>query len=164
MYPEILNGFAPAFFAIIGIQVLVMVSMFFTLHRDAKEKAQLNKECFGLMKKIEGLTANRREQVAKHYDKMLETLSNRLPTIVAAEASALIYETEKKILMRLAELEPTLKDDKESQKKMDDLIKTLENLEQTIVNLTAHAVKRVMVEGRRSVLDGQENEDVSLAA
>ena len=149
---------------LIGIQVVLFVSMFAVLQRDAKEKAKLSKELFGLMKKIEGLTATRREQICRHYDQMLDNLAVRLPTTVAAEASSLIFETESKILSRLAEIEPDL-NDAQSKRKMDDLIKTMEGLEATLVGLTSTAVKRVMLEGRRSLLKGREDdEDISAAA
>ena len=39
---------------------------------------------------------------------------------------------------------------------MDELIKSMEGLEQTLVSLTTDAVKKVFVESRTTLLDEQE--------
>jgi hypothetical protein len=119
---------------------------------------------FGLVRRIEGLTSHRREQMLKHYDGMLESLSTRLPPTIAAHTSQAIIETESKILQRLAELEPNFRDDESIQRKLDELIHSMEGLEKTIVALAADAVQRVMAEGRRSLIDEDRNSDFSIAA
>lgn len=149
----------------IGLQLILTIYMLFSLRLAARERGQLNKEMFGLVKKIEGLTANRREQLLKHYDGLLENLAARLPPAVAAQTSQIVFETESKILTRLAELEPDLKTDEVSRRKMDELIKSMENLEKTVVALAADTVKNVMVEGRRSLFDEDKKfSDISFAA
>jgi len=148
----------------IGLQLLLAVTVLLSLRTAARERTQLNKEMFGLVKRIEGLTSNRREQMLKHYDGMLEMLSTRLPPTIAAHTSQVIIDTESKILTRLAELEPGFRDDEASQKKMNELIKSMENLEHTIVALASDTVQRVMAEGRRSLLDDQKYTDLNLAA
>jgi hypothetical protein len=84
---------------------------------------------------------------------MLETLATRLPPAVAAQTSKLVVETESRIITRLAELEPDLKSNSESQKKMDELIKQLEHLEETLVSTASDAVRTVMLDSRRALFD-----------
>jgi len=124
-----------------------------SLRIAAHDRTKLNRELYGLVNKIEGLTANKRDQMLKHYDKILDDLSNRLPPTIASQAGQLIFETESKILSRLAELEPNLKDDELGQRKMDELIKNMENLESTIVNLTSQTVSNVMAQSRKELFD-----------
>lgn len=146
------------------VELLVALYMFLSLRGASKENAQLNKEMFGLLKKIEGLTATRREQMLRAYDQVLEQLANRLPPTIAAQAGTLIFETESKILTRLAELEPLIKKDDLSRRKMDELIKSMENLEKTIIVLTADTVRNVMMENRHSLFEDREYFDTTLAA
>jgi hypothetical protein len=123
-----------------------------------KEMSDLLKETHGCVKKIEGLTSSRRELMQKQYEKILAELTARLPVTIASHASQSILETEKKILARLAELEPIL--DTSGQKKMEDLIRSMEDLEHTIVSLTAESVRKVLLDSRGEFL----NEDERLAA
>ena len=148
----------------VGLQLLLSIFMFAALRNSAKSRAQLDREMFGLVKKIEGLTAHRREQMLKHYDKILETLSSRLPPTIAAQTSQVIFETESKILARLAELEPNLSGDEAGRRKMDELIRTMEKLEQTIVVLAADTVRNVMVESRRNLIEQEDLSDERMAA
>lgn len=150
--------------AVLLAQSALAIYMAFCLRIASRERARINKELFGLVKRIEGLTSNRREQMLKQYDKILANLAVRLPTIIAANAGHTILETENKILTRLAELEPNLKTDENGRKKMDELIRSMENLEQTIVALTAETVRQVMVDSRSDLLEDENFSDVSLAA
>lgn len=135
------------------IQVLVFTCMLRVLGKAQKERTEIHREIFGLVKKIEGYTAQRREQMLKHYDKVIEKLANHIPTAIAAEAGTVIFETESKILQRLAEIEPNLRQDKEAKKKLDDLICNMENLEHTIINLTSDAVQKIMLDGRKTLIE-----------
>jgi len=146
---------------LLGLQLLLTIYMGVSLYIASRERAAMNREIFGMLRKIEGLTSHRREQVLRHYDKMLESLSHRLPPLVASQTSQMIYDTESRILTRLAELEPDLRADPKGQEKMNSLIASMENLEHTIVTLTADTVKRVMVEGRRSLIDEDTFNDVA---
>ncbi|MBN8548378.1 MAG: hypothetical protein J0M12_03565 [Deltaproteobacteria bacterium] len=136
----------------------VSLFVYYSLRAANREREITSKELFGLMKKIEGLTASRREHLLKEYDKILENLTHRLPPIIAAQASESIIETESRILTRLAELEPNLKKDDISFKKMDELIQSMEKLEQTLVTSTAETVERVLVESRTVLLEQQPGE------
>lgn len=149
---------------IIGLQIILSICLVVALRVAGRERIAIHREIFGLVKRLEGLTANRREQVLKHYDAILDNLSKTLPPTIAAQTSDIIFDTESKILTRLAELEPNLKHDELSRRKMDDLIKNMENLEKTIVVLASDTVRRVMTESRRVLLDDTSVSDSSLAA
>lgn len=137
------------------LQVFLALTVLLVVRANSRDRAALEREMFGMMKKLEGLTATKREQVLKHYDTMLETLSMRLPPAVAAQTSKAIIDTESRILNRLAELEPNLKSDEESRKKMDELIRNMEHLEETIVATASDAVRTVMLDSRRSLFDDE---------
>lgn len=161
------NGFliiAAATTLVIVLQLVLTSYTLISLRIASRERAHLNKEMFGLLRKLEGLTSSRREQMLKHYDKILAQLTSRLPMTIAAQTSNMIFETESKILARLAELEPAFSKDENSKRKMDDLIKSMENLEQTIVAVTADTVHKVMVDSRRTLLDDDGMEEINLAA
>ena len=145
-------------------QLLLTLYMAASLRIAERERARLNRDVFGLLKKIEGLTSSRREQMLRHYDKILEQLSVQLPPAIAEEAGQLIFDTESKILTRLAELEPDLKNDTQSQEKLDELIKSMESLEATIVSLTANTVQSIMARSRKDLFSEAIREDHSLAA
>jgi hypothetical protein len=135
------------------LQVLLALAVIYLTRAHTRDRAELEREMFGLLRKLEGLTASKREQILRHYDSMLETLATRLPPAVAAQTSKLVVETESRIITRLAELEPDLKSNSESQKKMDELIKQLEHLEETLVSTASDAVRTVMLDSRRALFD-----------
>ena len=93
--------------------------------------------------------------MAKQFDKILSDLALRLPPTIAAQAGQTIFETESRILSRLAELEPDLKNDHQSREKMDDLIKSMEALETTIVTVTADTVQNIMASNRQAIFDDE---------
>ncbi len=132
---------------------LLAATLVLALRRFRSERQAVSQELFGLVKKVEGLTATKREQFQRQYDRLLQDLTKRLPTTIASEASTAIFETESLILTRLAELEPNLRRDDISFKKMDDLIKSMEQLEHTLIASTAQTVERVLVESRSGLLD-----------
>lgn len=148
----------------LGFQLLMIIFLTFALRAANRERAELHRQMFGVLKKIEGLTANKREQMLKHYDQMLEELSLRLPPTIAAQASQSIFEAESKILKRLAELENQPKHDQERQQKMDELLKTMEQLEHSLVTLTADTVQTVMTDSRKTLLSNESFIEKTLAA
>lgn len=145
-------------------QVLLAIVLIVTLKSSARERDRFYRELFGLMKKLEGLTTSKRELLLKQYDRLHESLAARLPSTIAATASEHLFETERRILSRLAELEPNLKKDVEGKKKMEELIRSMENLEHTIVALTADTVKKVLSEGRHEFFMDQKDTEITLAA
>lgn len=144
--------------------LFVAIYMAFSLRIASRERERLNREMFGLVRKIEGLTASRRELISRHYDRMLENLSIRLPSTIAAQTGQVIFETESKILQRLAELEPDLKNDANSKKKMHELVRSMENLQEIIIALTSDTVRRVMTESRHGIIEEANEIDLSEAA
>lgn len=135
------------------VQLLVLLYALFSVKGAARERAALTKEIYGLTKKIEGLTANKRDQMAAEYDRIVQTLAARLPTVIAGKASDAIVETEEKILTRLAELEPNLRGSQESREKLSSLVASMESLERKVVGLTAETVQQVMHESRQRLFD-----------
>lgn len=146
------------------IQLFTSIYMALSIKAASRERNALNKEMFGLVKRIEALTSSRREQMLKHYDKILSSLAMRLPPTIAAQASTIIFETESKILSRLAELEPGFKNNEAARRKMDELIRSMENLEQTVVNITSEAVRKVMLESRSDLMEVENFIQKSIAA
>ena len=146
-----------------ALQLLLAFCMGISLLVAARERRTLHREMFGLLKKIEGLTATRREQMIRHYDRMLEGLSLRLPPAIAAQASSRIFDMESRILTRLSELEGSQGQDQSNRAKMEELVKSMESLEQTVVALTSETVKTVMLDSRKRLLDDDSFEE-SLAA
>lgn len=139
--------------SLVILQLAVNIASIFALRSNARERADNSREFYGLVRKMEGLTAERREQMLNHYDKILENLSNKLPVLVAGQAGQKIFDAESKILSRLAEIEPLVKGNEAAHSKMDELIRTMEGLETTIITVTSEAVKQVLTEGRRELLD-----------
>lgn len=139
-----------------GLQLIVALYVLLVLRSNSKEQSLLHRELYGLTKRIEGLTSSRREQVLRHFDRMVDNLATRLPTIIASRASEAIFEAESKILNRLARIEPTLQNDAESKAEMDALIKSMERLEQTIIALTANSVHQILMESRVQILEDAE--------
>jgi hypothetical protein len=146
------------------IQLFTSIYMAISLKAASRERHILNKEMFGLVKRIEALTSSRREQMLKHYDKILANLALRLPPTIAAQASQTIFDTESKILSRLVELEPEFKTNESARRKMDELVKSMENLEQTVVNITAESVRKVMLESRSDFIEEERSIEKSEAA
>ncbi|MEZ4754962.1 MAG: hypothetical protein R3A13_11770 [Bdellovibrionota bacterium] len=144
-----------AFAVVTTIQILVFACMMRVLGKAQKERSETHREIFGLVRKIEGYTAHRREQMLKHYDGVIEKLAHQIPTAIAAEAGTVIFETESKILQRLAEIEPNLKEDETARKRLDDLITNMENLEHTLITLTSDAVQKIMLDGRQTLIEAE---------
>jgi len=142
--------------SLVIFQCLVCVYVFLINKRMSEQLSETSRELFGLMRKIEGLTSHKREQMLLHYDTMVQTLATRLPATIAAKAGEAIFEAERHILSRLAELEPNLHDDQLSKQRMDELIKNMERLEQTVVALTAETVQQVMLENRRVLFESEQ--------
>lgn len=165
---DITYTFSEVVLLLIGVALLAQIGlatyMAISLRVAARERHQLSKELFGLVRKVEGLTAHRRESILRHYDKMLETLSYRIPTTVAAQASSAIVDAESKILNRLIELEPQLKDDQVARRKMEDIVRSMEGLEQTLIALTSDTVRRVMLEGRGAIIDERNLTEIERSA
>ena len=151
MGAELMSNFTEWLMAVAAVQLIVALYMFFSMRAASRERAALSKEMFGLMKKIEGLTARRREQALVQFDRVLDALSVRLPTAIASKVSDLVFETERQILSRLAEIEPSLKDNAGDREKMEELICSMEKLEETVVAITSDSVQQVMMDSRRSL-------------
>ena len=144
------------FGAFAAVQLFAALAVYQYVRSIAKEHHLLTRELFGALKKIEGYTAHRREQMVRHYDEMLVKLQQEVPRTISERTSDLVFDTERRILTRLAELEPNLKGDAESLEKMDSLIQSMERLEASVSLAAADAANAVLGEGRKILLTEQE--------
>ena len=138
-------------FGALAVQIGISIFLLISNRRGLREARRIERELFGLTKKIEGLTATNRERVERHYDEILIKLEQTLPALVAKDAGDAIFKAESQILKRLAELEPNLREDEEGMKRFDDLIVTMEKLEETVVSTASNAVLSAVGEGREAL-------------
>ena len=147
---------------------LCVVTMFFQLglasylffSSRASHKA-LNdgvRELYGIMKKIEGLTATRREQLHGEFDRIVQTLGLRLPTVIASQAGDRIFEAESRLLKHLSEIDPGIKDEK-NKEKIDDLIKSLESLQESVISITSETVRTALMDARKELALDSDSSD-----
>lgn len=130
--------------------VLLAVFVFASARSSRKAMDGTLKELFGVMKKIEGLTSGRRAQILREFDKILDGLSARLPTVVAARANDSVFETESGILKRLAEIDPAIKNE-ENKDKLDELIRSMEQLQEAVVSSVSETVRKALDDARREI-------------
>lgn len=135
--------------AVALMQLFVCVSIRRSFRAEREERQRYYKELFGLLKKLEGLTAYRREVMLKHYDSILGGLEKELPQILGAELGESIVQTESALLSRLADLDPRLKHDPDARRKLDQLIVSMEGLEREVVKITTETVSRALSENRQ---------------
>lgn len=136
-----------------GCIVAIAVTVFIVLHlrATAQRHDRLHNQTFALMKKVEGFTAPKREEVLRNFDELLERLRTELPHQLTAEVGERIFEAETKILSRLAELEPNLAEDEVARRKMEELIRSMEQLEAKITVTAVDAVISVLRDTRHTL-------------
>ena len=147
-------------FATIFACVIQVISCFYVvlaLRESTEENNLLNRQTFGLLKRVEGIVATKQQQICAEYDSMLSTLSNKLPKIVSEKAGKEVQATQRQILMRLAELEPKLRDDKVATDKMNELIKSTQELEFAMMNAASYSVEQVLHEARKFVFSDSDD-------
>ncbi|MCI5066340.1 hypothetical protein MRY87_11510 [bacterium] len=137
----------------LGTAITVLLS----LRTAAKERTRLNRETFGLLKKVEGLLAQKQEKMKRDYDELLENMTGQVPITIARKVGKDIYETEKSVLMRLAEIEPQLEGDSLAVQKMEAIIKSMEKLETTVIDAASKAVEQTLREKRRTLFSEPES-------
>lgn len=144
--------------ALVLCQAVSVIYTLLVLRSASKERKVLNRETFGLLRKVEGLLARKQEKITKEYDRLLEQMTLQVPVVIAREAGNEIFETEKYVISRLAELELEVHDDEVAMQKMETIIKTMEGLETTIIRATSKAVERVLVENRRELFSDDDSD------
>lgn len=132
-----------AFVSFTGVSLL-SAYVLLIMRRTAKEVRDTHRELFGLMRKIEGMTSDKREALQFAIKEISGVLEQKLPEMISNRTGEYIFETEKVILQRLAELEPNFKNDMVAQAKMNELIQMMESLERTVTGITEQAVKEVL--------------------
>ena len=147
-------------FAIIFSSFIQIISCFYVvlaLRESSEESNVLNRQTFGLLKRVEGIVASKQQQICAEYDAMLSTLSNTLPKIVSEKAGREVQATQRQILMRLAELEPKVRGDKIASDKMNELIKSTQELEFAMMNAASYSVEQVLFEARKFVFSDTDD-------
>lgn len=126
------------------------------LSRAAKERRAVNRHTYGLLKKVEGLVIKKEERLIEEFDLLLDSLGKHIPKAISEKAGLAIYETEKKILTRLAELEPDLKEDEAAISRMNDLIQSMEKLEESVIRIASEVVRNELLEKRKAITATEE--------
>ena len=132
------------------LQAILSVYMTIVLMVSSRDRKQLNRETFGLLKKIEGLTAEKQQQFRNQYARAIAGLQDRLPIAIATQVGERIYQTESAILRHLAELEPNV-DNPDAKRRFDELIKSMESLEENLIRVTAQTVHTLLEENADSL-------------
>ena len=140
------------------LQICIAAYLYISSRASHKAMNDSVRELYGIMKKIEGLTATRREQLMLEFDRIVQTLSLRLPTVVSAHVGDAVFDAESKILKRLAEVDPSIKDEK-NKEKMDELIKSLEGLQESLVTVTTETVRKALLDARKDLPVESESSD-----
>jgi hypothetical protein len=142
--------------AVIALALVSSAAMLLALRRFSRDRENTQRSLDDIGTRLEALTGQLSDRYLNttdtNYSSVLDSLVERLPNVVAQETGNQIFETESKILTRLAEIDPMLRNDVEAQRKMDEIIRSMENLEKNIIGLTAAAVKTVMIEKRDELL------------
>jgi hypothetical protein len=92
----------------------------------------------GSVARVESMTLPHRAEFFTQYDKVLASLSERLPRRVSKAVSERLIDIERDVLTRLAELDPHLRDPS-VRAKFDQLVLRMEELENAIVTETERA-------------------------
>lgn len=137
---------------ILTLQGVILAAMFFKTNRAHRERELLYRELFALMQKIESMSAGKRGMVLHQFDNLLDSLVKQMPSRIAVEAGERIFETESQFLKTLSELEPGLISDPSSQRRIEQLVQSMENLEATVVSLTCESIRQAMLDVRQSLL------------
>lgn len=148
-------GIGDMFIIIGSINALVLLFALLSLSRLRSESLKLNRETFGLLKKVEGLTAQKHHLLAKQFDDLIEKMANQVPVIVGKEATSHLFEIERQIITRLAELEPNLKTDPKAIAHMEEVLRKVELLEEEVIRSTSKAVEKILVEKRKTLFQPQ---------
>lgn len=138
-----------------GLLLLQLALALFALHRcraAERERGQLHQELFGIMKRIEGLSTGRRALITYQFDNMLDLLIKQLPTRIASEAGQRIFDTESQILKVISEIEPGVGENGVLRERMEQVVKSMENLEAVVVSVTCESVRQAIVDVRTTLL------------
>lgn len=138
---------------IVCIQLAVAIGVFLSLQSAARERAEYRRELTELLQKIDLLTTPTRERIIGRYDGMLADLVEQVPERVLRETGQKIFDTESRIIARLAELEPDLKRDPIGREKMNEIIESMESLESSISSIAAETVGGALRAARAELLE-----------
>lgn len=149
--------------SVLLVQLAGLLAVVRHARTEAKTRERFLRGVYGILKKIEGLTADRRTQMLFRYDQLVERLQRRLPTIVANRISAEIEELESGIISRLSAIDADLLSDGGDPEELEQLLKTMERLERAVLTITTDTVRESLNEGRQ-VFSSQSSSDMEEAA
>ncbi|NMC62338.1 MAG: hypothetical protein GYA55_04150 [SAR324 cluster bacterium] len=132
-----------------------VAALYFNARSLNKSSRESLKELYGIMKKIEGLTSGKREQILRQYDKIVQDLKLRLPTVIAAQASDSIFETESSLLQNLVAIDPSIKDE-ERKEHLNELIRSMEKLQETLSSLVSETVQKALEDARAEIASDEK--------
>lgn len=135
------------------VQSCLLIVLSLKTARSQKNAEKLHTAMFGLMKRIEGMTSDKRTKMITEFDHVLDRLSTRLPPVLASRAGQALYEAEKSLLQKMVSLEARLDQTPQEQEELNQIIESLESLDTQIIALTADTVHEVMLESRKHLFD-----------
>jgi hypothetical protein len=132
-------------------ETALFVLALYCLHRALSEHRRTTEEMRLMVRKTEAITADEREQIVRLYDRFVQRILRRLPDELAETTEEALFRTEELILRRLAELEPNLRHDPQARTRLDDIIRSMETLNDSIIRVNVDAVERALRENRESL-------------
>ena len=139
------------FLGLIVLQVIVAVYVTVVLLIGSKGSKRINRETFGLLKKIEGLSAEKHERLEIALDNLLDDLMEKLPVTVAGRLGDELLQLENHVLRHLAEIDPDLASLEGENERVSKLLRSMERLEDAVVRAAADTVQRVLLEQKASI-------------
>jgi hypothetical protein len=144
----------------VAIHTALSLYIFLRAKRTEQNNSLLHRELFGIMKKIEGLSAGRRTLISAQIDTVLERLSYQLPSRISARAGEAIYDTESQVLKTLAAIAPDIQEHPEAKDRVNSLVSSMERLETTIVTLTQESVRQAILDTKNALIEEQRTLDI----
>jgi len=129
-------------------QLLVVLAALLHLKRTRIERYEVNQSIQQMLQRLEVLNLRDRGEFVHLYEGMVESLVNRLPVMVSTRAGDAIFEIEKRVLAQLALIDPRLTS---SAQTVDDLIRSMEKLEDTVITVVASSVRDALLDSKEGI-------------
>lgn len=156
-------GGTGAFLSGFGLALLFWLAARCAARKTARERALVREEVRTLLSRIEVLTTSSRVELLRNYDALLTELSRKASEEVQLSTSDQVFALESAILRQLSEVDPELLGDQQ-RTQLDELIRTMEALEQRVANCARDAVLLAIAEHRNRLSAHPLFEDVTRAA
>lgn len=150
MSESLQNAPVLGFLILLASQLFTFFLIWSSIRQSHRERLVTDKELYGLIRRVEGMTASKQEQVLLYFDELLEGMHTKLPLAIAEEAAGLIRDVESNILSKISHIELSrASQNREQAEHTTDLMLAVESLESTVQKLTANAVHNIMSNTRR---------------